>query len=179
MWDQISVVLWKKVGIEIALKKKKGAVKCLQVQDSSFQTWDPHPEQEKFKKSCCFKLHLFVWHPVTTTLHPSCKRCTVFPLHRTSSTKSYACVFMLLIVLCSAILQSRALTVACDFKWVIASLYSTFDYPTKWCTYSTVWVTWLAPRETAAVSAHSAYNHAPCHVTSYKATYVGCRGICV
>ena len=77
---------------------------------------------------------------------------------------------MLLIILCSTILQSWALTVTCDFKWVIASLYSTFDYPTKQCTYSTVWVTWLAPYETAAVLALSAYNHAPCHVTSYKAT---------
>ena len=35
---------------------------------------------------------------------------------------------------------------------------------------------WLVPRETAAVSARlcAPYNHAPCHVTSCKTTYVGC-----
>ena len=41
-------------------------------------------------------------------------------------------------------------------------------------------VTWLVPGETAAVSAHilcTPYNHAPCHVTSCKATYIGCMRV--
>ena len=41
-------------------------------------------------------------------------------------------------------------------------------------------VTWLVPRETAAVSAHvlwPPYNHAPCHVTSCKTTYMRCMHV--
>ena len=54
-----------------------------------------------------------------------------------------------------------------------------FEYPLKWrtCSADTVWfsVTWLVPRETAAVPAPSVYTIRH-HVTSLDATatFVGC-----
>ena len=62
---------------------------------------------------------------------------------------------------------------------IVVVLYYVFEYQPKWCTDSAVLVvTWLVPRETAAVSAHvlcTPYNHAPVYsVISFEATYVGC-----
>ena len=43
-----------------------------------------------------------------------------------------------------------------------------FEYPPKWCTYSAVlFVTWLVPRETAAVSARSVYTIRPCTMSRH------------
>ena len=48
-------------------------------------------------------------------------------------------------------------------EWLAFFNTACFEYLTKWCTYA---LTWLVPRETAAVSAQvlrTPYNHAPCH----------------
>ena len=54
------------------------------------------------------------------------------------------------------------------------------EYSPKWCMYSAVWLSrgWchveLLPARRVLCTP---YNHALCRVTSYKATYVGCRGM--
>ena len=52
-----------------------------------------------------------------------------------------------------------------------------FEYPPKWCTYSALWFLhgWCHVRLLPFRGVLCApYDHAPCHVTSCKATYIGC-----
>ena len=70
-------------------------------------------------------------------------------------------------------LSSRLTALTCDFTWVTSFLWCVFEYPPLWCTYSAVWLLhgWchmkLLPSRRVLCTP---YNHAPCHVTSLKAT---------
>ena len=71
--------------------------------------------------------------------------------------------------------QTHCTFVACDPKWGTVAFYSAFWTSTKVVyLHCCLAVTWLVLRETSAVlvSSGTPYNHAPCHVTSCKATYV-------
>ena len=64
-----------------------------------------------------------------------------------------------------ALEQTYCALVARDFKWVNVTFS---EYPPKWCTYSTVLVvTWLVPRETAAIAACSVYTIQPCTMSGH------------
>ena len=72
--------------------------------------------------------------------------------------------------------------VACDSEWVTASFYSTYYYPRKWCTDSTLLVlAWLVPHETAAVSAQvlcTPFNCAPVY-SHFIQSHIGRAYVCL
>ena len=84
-------------------------------------------------------------------------------------------------LLYSAILRSRADSLgscrtrfSMSVAFFLSFLNHVFEYPLNWCTQHYLVVTWVMPRETAAVSTHvmcTPYNHAPvCSVTSFQAS---------
>ena len=86
----------------------------------------------------------------------------------------------------SAILRSRADSLRSHVilhEWLTyytAFLLLLFIHPPKWCTYSAVWllhgwchVKLLPSRRVPCPPC----NHAPCHITSCKSTYVGCMRV--
>ena len=91
------------------------------------------------------------------------------------STTVYVVVvdrFYIIIALFSALDQTHS-ALACSSKWVTVAFFKVrFEYPPKWCTFSTVWLlTWLVPRETVAVSARSVYIIEP-RTMSYSQNYI-------
>ena len=77
----------------------------------------------------------------------------------------------------SALEQTHCALVACDSKWVTVAFCGTFlTFTQVVYLQRCLVVTWLVPRETAAVSARFC---TPCHVTSCKAAYVGCVSACL
>ena len=102
-------------------------------------------------------------------------RETALLLIRSVNLYRYDCY----IALFSALEQNHC-SLACNSKWVTSFFIVRFEFPPMWCTYRTVWLlTWLVTRDTAAVSVRSVYTcyTVPCticHVTSLKATYLGC-----
>ena len=87
------------------------------------------------------------------------------------------CIYMALL---SALEQTRCTFIACDSKWVTQLFVACFEYSPKWCTLQHyLVVTWLVPCRTVAILAHSVYTTqlctmSHCHITSHKATQVGC-----
>ena len=68
----------------------------------------------------------------------------------------------------SALEQTHCAFVACKSEWVTVALYSAFSISTEVvCLHRCLVVTWLVPRETAAVSARSVYTIQPCTMTRH------------
>ena len=96
-----------------------------------------------------------------------------------SCRKTFYVVDHFYIALFSALQKTPCTLVTCDYRRVTVAFYCiflTFFYPLKCCIYSAVWLLHGWCHMKLLPSWHILYtpcNHAPCHITSCKATYLG------
>ena len=87
------------------------------------------------------------------------------------------------IALFSALKQTHCVLVACDSECVAIASYSAILTMSTGvvCLQRCSVVTWLVPWDVKRLPSRSVlctpYNHAQCHVTSRKATHVGCMRV--
>ena len=99
---------------------------------------------------------LFLWRRELWEITASCLAA--------GSSHPVNCCCWSLIALFSALDETHCAIVTWDSKWTTRLFIVRFEYPLKWCTYSTVWLLhgWCHVK-LAAILACSVYNHTTMH----------------